>query len=80
MAMDADFAFELISIKTCAPNLSEIINNDCHVIFLSTDKVYKNSKSIFKENDIAQSIGEYAKNKNGLRIRPRSTYAVHQNC
>lgn len=44
-------------------NLSKIINNDCHVIFLSTDKVYKNSKSIFKENDIAQSYAEYARNK-----------------
>ena len=48
---------------TATKNLSEIINNNCHVIFLSTDKVYKNLKSTFKEGDLAQSDGEYAKNK-----------------
>ena len=44
-------------------NLSQIINNNCHVIFLSTDKVYKNLKTTFKEIDLVQSKGEYAKNK-----------------
>ena len=27
IAMDADYTLELISIKTCAPNLSDIINH-----------------------------------------------------
>ncbi len=44
-------------------NLCQNIKSDCHIIFSSTDKVYKNIKTTFRENNLVSSKFEYAKNK-----------------
>ena len=44
-------------------NLCDNLNKSCHIIFISTDKVYSKSNKSLKEKDLTYPSLEYAKNK-----------------
>lgn len=48
---------------TITKNLHDSLDKNCHVIFLSTDKIYNKSQTLCSENNSPRPNGEYAKNK-----------------